>query len=242
MLHKINGKDNSLLVEFEFVVDLDLAMYRYVKHHIMDFDGWKVDTSLLNTGNMNFVIDKLLNRKHINPLELIFPENDVTDLYYELMGEKYNELIKYATIYDTFGLMVTFLQQASSVNIDILCKNELEKAYIQAHNSNLNCMIADRSQVNLNNYSGIYTKYLYYIVLYKGVDKKHIYIPMARYNLDPELNCPNIDLTKKYGFNNEIHMIDMYRFVKFDHKMSQEEMQNLVKELARQKQEEDKER
>ena len=131
--------DNELLVEFESVIDLDLAMYKFIKDKYSNSDY--VDQKLINEKDERAIIYALLNRKHINPLEIIMPGLETTKLYYEIMNDHYEELLSYATAYDTFGLMITFLNNASSVGITIRCKSKLEENFIKKLNPILNTVV-----------------------------------------------------------------------------------------------------
>jgi len=125
-------KDNELLVEFESLVDLDLAMYKFIREKYSDSEY--VDKDFIYEKDEREVIYKLIHRTHINPLEIILPDIDSTGIYYDILSNHYEELLSFATAYDTFGLMITFLNNASSVGITVLCKSELESQYIKKTN------------------------------------------------------------------------------------------------------------
>ena len=210
----ITGKDNNLLVEFEFLMDLDLAMYKYIKANF--YDSPLVDKKLMSLKDEHDIIKALLYREHLNPLEIIIPGQDTTQMYYELMGDKYIDLLRYVSIYDTFALMITFLKEASSVAIDVLCKSKVEAAIIKALNSKLNTVIyKNKYEAPVQLYTAIYVKYFVNLNLYNDIQGKHIYIPAARYNMQDGQDSPDVNLVKIYSVNNEIHLIDMYKEVKF---------------------------
>ena len=79
----VMGKDNSLLVEFEFVIDLDLAMFRFIRDNY--FESEYVYHEFLSVPDEQEVIFNLLSRKHINPLEYIIPGRDTTTMYHSLI-------------------------------------------------------------------------------------------------------------------------------------------------------------
>lgn len=220
----VMGKDNSLLVEFEFVIDLDLAMFRFIRDNY--FESEYVYHEFLSVPDEQEVIFNLLSRKHINPLEYIIPDRDTTTMYHSLMEDEelYKKLLSYATAYDTFGLMITFLKEASSVSIDILCKNQLEADFIKSLNPMLNTVIyPSRFAVPLGLYTAIYTKYFYYLTNYQQVQGKHIYIPAAKYNMEENQNCVNLTLTGLFSDVNEIHLIDLYTHVKYRFPIKEED-------------------
>ena len=209
----VAGKDNSLLVEFEFVVDMDLAIFKYIRNNYFDSDYVRKD--FLSLKDEREIIINLISRKHINVLEYLIPDMDTKNMYYELMNDREEELLKYAKAYDTFALMVTFLKEASSVSIDILCKNQLEADFIKGLNPMMSTIIGTRKEVPLEYYTAIYTKYFSYLALYDRIAKKHIYLPYAKYNMEENKNTLNIRLSALFGDVNEIRLIDMYRYVKY---------------------------
>lgn len=209
-------KDNVLLVEFEFVVDLDLAMYRYMKDRYYQSD--MVDKKFLSIKDEREIIFKLLSRPHISPLELIIPDYDSSSIYYDLIDneENYKDLLSYATAYDTFALMITFLKEASSVDITILCKSKLEEEFIHKLNPILRTVvIPEKQNVPIGLYTAIYMKYFINTLLYKNLKGKHIYIPAAKFNMEENKDMPQGAYVKLFGDTNEIHLIDLYRFVKY---------------------------
>lgn len=210
----VPGKDNTLLVEFDFLVDLDLAMFKYIRNNF--YESEYVNHKLLSLRNEKQVIHELLYREHINPLEILIPGEDTTNIYYSLLNDKYIELLKYSSMYDTFGLMITFLKEASSVSIDVLCKNELESKFIKAFNNDLSTVVfKTKREINLTPYTALYIKYFVNITEYTNVRGKHIYIPAARYNMQDGEDVVDVNMLKLYGDVNEVHLIDLYKDVKF---------------------------
>lgn len=216
MEKKFQGKDNALLVEFEAVVDLDLAIYRYVKTHYSTSP--LVDPELIKLESEPEIIHHLLSRKHINPLEILMPHSSpevAKRIYYNLMDDMESELLKLATPYDTLSLMLTFLEQASSIHIDILCQNELEEAYIKAKSEALNTIISKKADVDLSQYSALFLKYAYNFMQYQEPFRKHVYIHAAGYNSDEEHNSVNLQMASIISKENDIKVIDPYRGVKY---------------------------
>lgn len=207
--------DNELLVEFEFLVDLDIAMFKYIQSNFSDSEY--VDKKIIRMRNDYYIINKLLYRDHINPLEIIMPDVDTTKLYCELHDDKEEELLKYALYHDTMFLMNTFIENASSVGITILCRNELESEFIKRRkNNDISIIIeSDKSKLDLRKYTAIYTKFAASVIEYGHIEGKYIYIAAARYNLMlPEETIDPI-LTVLYGELNIIKLMDLYTKVKF---------------------------
>ena len=211
----IKGKDNSLLVEFDFVVDLDLAMFKFVREKY--YKSKEVHKQFISLRDENLIIYNMLNRSHENPLEYLFPNNDTSEMYNELLTnpEWYKKLLSYATAYDTFGLMITFLREASSVSIDVLCKNEIENEFIKNLNPIMPTVVSSKQDIDLTDYTALYIKYYSNASDYNGLTGKHIYIPAARFNMEPGEDMVNMDFVSQFGEENLIHLIDLYRKVKY---------------------------
>jgi len=212
----VKGKDNTLLVEFDFLIDLDLAMYRFVAKNFLNSPLLNRDVMSLN--NENKIKYIMLARKHINPLEIMFKEEyNVGPSYYELLDTSlYLEILKNATAYDTFALMVTFLREASSVSIDVLCKSDVEADIIKAMNPKLSTVrFPVKREINLKPYTALYLKYFVNATQYDNLNGKHIYIPCAKFNMEDEEDIVDHKMLELFGHSNEIHLIDLYTNIKY---------------------------
>lgn len=220
--------DNELLVEFEFLIDLDLAMYRFIKDKYGTSEFVNRDEIGLVDGRQ--VIFDLLNRPHINPLEIIMNKSiDPTNLYYDIMNNHYEELLGYATAYDTFGLMITFLNNASSVGITVLCKSDLEANFIKNLNAELRTItVKNKRDVPLNKYTALYIKYFASATEYSHIEGKHIYIACARYNMEEGKDMLNGMLSYLFSDVNLIHLIDLYTNIKFRFKKEKNGNEDLL--------------
>lgn len=205
--------DNELLVEFESLIDLDLAMYKFIRDKYSNSEY--VDQKFINEKDEMAVIYALLNRKHINPLEIILPGLDTTNLYLDIINNHYEELLSYATAYDTFGLMITFLNNASSVGITVWCKSKLEESFIKKLNPILNTIvIPNRRDIVLSKYTVMYVKYIAYLAEYNTIKGKHIYIAAAKYNMEEDKDMVST-LCCLYSDVNIFHLIDLYTLIKY---------------------------
>lgn len=192
---------------------MDIAMYYYVKENFAESPY--VNKQLMDVPYEDAVNQLLLNRKHINPLELIIPGMDTMELYKDLMANHEAELLEYAKAYDTFPLMITYLN-LSSVGIMVLCKNDLEVQFINKLNNRLKCMVvADRSKVNLRPYTVIYVKYFASLIEFPVINGKNIFIAAAKFNMEDDEDCVDKRLTLLYTQSNDVHLIDLYRDMKF---------------------------
>ncbi len=213
-------KDNTLLVEFEFIIDLDMGLFKYIRENFYSSDY--VNKPIIAIGDEYQIIDLMLNRYTENPLPILFNPNIETEtIYNELLNtpERYVEILKRSRAYDTFGLMVTMMKNLSSVDIDILCKNKIEEEYIHKLNSKLHTVVyEDKFDIDLQPYTVMYVKYFSNLLDYdiEQIKGKHIFIASALYNMDPDDDSyVNINLTMMFSDINIIHLIDLYRGVKF---------------------------
>lgn len=223
-----NGHDNELLVEFEFLIDLDLAMFKFVKDKYKDSPF--VNQRLMNEMDEKQIIYDLLNRPHINPLEIIMDSSiDPTKLYYEIMETHYEDLLTYATAYDTFGLMITFLNNASSVGITVLCKSKLESDFIKKLNPILRTIIIpNRRDVILKPYTALYIKYFANAVQYNHIEGKHIYVACAKFNMEEDKDMMNGLYSYLFSDVNIIHLMDLYTKVKFRYRKEDKKDEDLL--------------
>ena len=206
---------NRILVEFDMLIDLDLAIFKYIKDKYNNPNY--VDQNIIKMHDERQIIQMMLNRQCINPLEILIPDMEVLELYHDIMNNHMDELLQYAKASDLFGLMITFLREASSLEITVLCKSQLESGFIKSLNNRLNTVVyKNYKNVPVNTYTILYIKYYPSVLEYNTIEGKHIYISNARYNMEPDYNIPTIAISGLIGDVNIIHMIDMYRNIKVE--------------------------
>lgn len=213
------NKDNSLLVDFEMVVDLDLAMFKLIREKYNNPEY--VDQAFIHMNDEKEIIRRLMYRKHINPLEIIMPNVDSTKLYNQFRYDKLDELLQYANATDIFGLMITLIKEASSVDITILCENKLEEEFLHKLNHNINIygiktIVKEPANVITKLYSAIYIKYLSKLFLFKKPQGCYIYLANAGYNIGKDFK--NADLLLYYIDINIIKCVDLYRSINYQYK------------------------
>ena len=215
MEHKIRGKDNFLLVEFESIIDIDYGIYKYVRENYYGSPYFNKTPLQLRTDVD--VLQLLISRSSVNPLSVLSDEN-MSTLYVEMLEDKAvkEQILANSRPYDTFGLMVTFLMEASSLDLEVLCSDDLEAEHIKKLNTSLKTIVMPREALNMENYSVIYPKYLAYLLLYpQPVEGKHIYIPMAKYNMQDDEPVINLELGLVLSQTNLIHLYDPYKCVSY---------------------------
>ena len=208
------SKENRVLVDFETLIDLDLAIWRYLndKYNNSSF----LDQSLMSL-NENQVKSLMIHRQPSNPLEILIPGQDVKNMYYEIVNDNETELLKYATPYDILRLFITFIESASFADFNILCRNKIEKKFI----INLNpvfesyILISDRSNFDLSDYNMLYTKYFAYCLVYPPFEGITIYIANAQYNMLEDTSTIDPALLEKFYDVNVIKTMDLYTDIKY---------------------------
>ena len=197
------------------LIDLDLAIFKYIKDKYNNPNY--VDQNIIKMHDERQIIQMMLNRQCINPLEILIPDMEVLELYHDIMNNHMDELLQYAKASDLFGLMITFLREASSLEITVLCKSQLESDFIKSLNNRLNTVVyKNYKNVPVNTYTILYIKYYPSVLEYNTIEGKHIYISNARYNMEPDSNMPTIAISGLVGDVNIIHMIDMYKDIKVE--------------------------
>lgn len=205
--------DNRILVEFEALIDLDLAIYKYIRNNYASSEY--VDQEFIHLMDEREIIYRFLSRKHINPLEIIMPDLDTENLYNDLRNNHLEDLLQYATAYDTFGLMITYLNLASSVSVTVWCKSKTESDFIKSLNSRLETIVVpERKDIDISEYTIIYTKYVAQLLEYPHIEGKHLFIAAAKFNMEENSNMPN-KLCVLFTDVNLIHLVDLYAKIKY---------------------------
>lgn len=205
-----------VLVEFEFIIDLDLAIFKLIRDKYNNPDI--INQDIINNFNEPNMIEMLINRENINPLELFVDKScDVTDLYYDIYNNHMDELLEYAKAYDTFGLMVTYLKLLSDVKITVLCESQLQADFIASLNKILPTVIAKRESIHTSQYDSFYIKYYANSLKYVNLNGKNIYIANAMYNVEEDRPfIPKVPVSAVVGYTNKIHLVDLYKDIKFN--------------------------
>ena len=206
-------KYNEILVDFNFLVDLDLAMFKFIK---TEYNNPKfVDQKILSLQDEKEIIKLLLYRDSVNVLETLIPKENTLEMYKDIMNNKMDSLLKYAKASDIFGLMITFLREGSSVDVTVLCESKLQADFIHSLNPILKTTVSSRKNIALSKYNVIYSKFYSDILKYNNVAGKNIYIANAKYNMEPGKNMPNMAISTLVGDINIVRTIDLYRNIKY---------------------------
>ena len=206
-------KYNEILVDFNFLVDLDLAMFKFIKTEYNN--PTFVDQKIISLQDEKEIIKLLLYRDSVNVLETLIPKENTLEMYKDIMNNKMDSLLKYAKASDIFGLMITFLREGSSVDVTVLCESKLQADFIHSLNPILKTTVSSRKNIALSKYNVIYSKFYSDILKYNNVAGKNIYIANAKYNMEPGKNIPNMAISTLVGGINIIRTIDLYRNIKY---------------------------
>lgn len=206
--------DNELLVDFDIIVDLDLAMYRLIRSKYKDAPY--VNKEVISLDSEYDAIHTLLNRESVNPLEVIMPNYDTSKLYKKLISDK-KTLLRYAKPSDVMYLLNTFTINASSISITIHCNDSDELDYFIAISKVLNMhytiITGDRKNIDLSGFTSIYAKNLIDLIKFNNLEGKNLYIANTAYNsVNIKDNAKTISLLANA---NEIKLIDMYKDAKY---------------------------
>lgn len=201
---------------FDAVVDLDLGILKLLKIHYPN----EVKDNIMRLKDERLVIVELLSRTQINPLHIILkPEEgrDNDSLFSVLMSNYRDEILSLSTVYDLFGLFVTY-NKLSDIDAIILCENNTEAEYIHKLNSSIKTVIIDPDSVNLSTCDALYIKYIEYLKRYKNAIRGvNIYAASAMYNMINSSKGITLDpdLVQLYGELNTIKLIDFYKNAKW---------------------------
>ena len=206
--------DNEVFVDFDILLDLDMAIYKYIRKNYKESnDVYKQIISLKSEYDAIYV---MINRQEMNPLSLIMKNTDIDELYNSLISSHKNDLLNLAKPTDVLYLMNTFIDNASSIEITAHCNDEEELNYIKYISKILELKYkltsSPKEETSLKGYTSIYIKNFLDLKKFKDIEAKNIYIANTLYNTMAMLR--NTDLLKEITSSNEIRTIDMYKKVK----------------------------
>lgn len=197
---------NKVLVDFEIIMDLDLATVYYLITHCKTPEILNTNIGLADT--LSGIRNILLFRKTRNPLEVCIKEeykDSIDVLYKDLMNTYEKEILNLTRPNDLFNYFYMLSRTDNLVNITINCNTELQKEMIDKIMPTVYTTINER---DLEEYDTLYLKYSDDIIEYNNIEKKKIYIANAMYNLETGLFKKSILLICDH---NIINTIDLYK-------------------------------
>lgn len=197
---------NKVLVDFEIIMDLDLATVYYLITSCKSPDVLNPVIGIADS--LSAIRNMLLFRKTRNPLEVCIKEeykDSIDSVYKDLMNEYEEEILKLTRPNDLFNYFYMLSKTDNLVNITVNCRTELQKDMFNKFISTLTTSVNER---DLEEYDTLYLKYSDDIVEYKNIEKKKIYLANALYNLEAGLFKKSILLISDH---NIINTIDLYK-------------------------------
>lgn len=208
--------DNEVLVDFDIMIDLDMAIYKYIRKKYKN--NKNVYQEIISLKSEYDAIFTMINRQDLNPLSLLIKNNNdsIDKLYNSIIKNSKNDLLFLAKPTDILYLMNTFRDNASSINITVHCNDDKELEYFnnisKLMNLNYKIICSSKQETSVKDFTAIYIKNFIDIQYLKDLKAKNIYIANTLYNIYSMIN--NIDLAKEISVSNKIRTIDMYTKVK----------------------------
>ena len=202
--NNLNGKTLSALIDFDFIVNSELGLIRFIKIKFRDPRAFKID--ILNKSDRE-ILSLLYSRENINPLSIISTEENMKDidgLYNSFFDTYKREIIDLSVVEKSifnFVNMVISSRANYGINLTISVRDDIEKNEIKSHFNGFNQFI-DRSDIaSIRNRNPYYVKD-YSIFTDNGLidlsDKK-IYTSPRKYNMNYFINT-DIMLTRNNSF------------------------------------------
>lgn len=198
---------NSVVFDFDSLVDYKIGIVRTLQKNMKEANGvnhWYLTHSTID----DLKIDRI---------------NSIEDIVYKSLDgsrkEQYIEFTEYmlSSEYEAdcymngvptklFTLLHTYMK-TSAIMVDVLCRNELQKHFIETmlKHKSPNIMISSRADMNMDKYGVIYLGYFKHILELPEFGLKHFVVPAYRENFEDENSqlmkyvLPYTDINK-FGF------------------------------------------
>lgn len=206
--------DNEVFVDFDILLDLDMAIYKYIRRKYKNSNNvYNKNISLKSEYDAIYI---MINRQEMNPLSLIMKDINIDEFNNSLLSSHKEELLSLIKPTDILYLMNTYIDNASSIEITAHCNDEIELKYFNSISKLMQLkykiICSEKEETSLKGYTSIYVKNFLDLEKFKDLDAKNIYIANTLYNTMAMLK--HSDLLKKIAKSNEIRTIDMYKKVK----------------------------
>lgn len=203
-----------VIAEFEFVMDLDFAMYSMIKAKYKDSS--LVDRRLMNLTKDEDIRSMLIQRYNINLLSRLIPNTDTEKLYRDILDNHEEELLMYTQPYDSFRLLITFMKRATSIkDVTILCRNQAEEELVKKYDNDFLTVISSKEELDTSKYDVFCIKDFSELIRYKRMEGKCIYVAAAAYNFQKSTKLLNPEMVVLFSDINEIKLMDLYLNPKF---------------------------
>lgn len=197
----LNGKILSVLIDFNFLIDIDIGLIRFIREEFQDSRAFKLD--ILNKSDRE-ILSLLYSRINWNPLSIISTNenlSDIDELYKSFIDTYKDEIlhrsITYKDINEFIGLVFSNVNKFG-INPIIYTRDDLEKREINR--------FFDINKTT-NDIKLLSSKEVFYVKDYifftennlTNLTRKKIYISPRRYNVE-YLQNSNTNLSKYNDF------------------------------------------
>lgn len=210
---KNNSKEfgSTVLFEFQTIVDLDLALLKYIQNEYKDSKFFNKHVLLAD----DYILKSLLlTRDNKNPLSVIIDDkykDSIDSLYEEIIQNKESELFKYATPLAPLIVLNMLTKTDSGIDCVVNCKNVEEEQFIKHIKSDIRTTI-EGYNIDLSKYDGIYIKNVEDSIKYKKFNGKSIYFLEYKYNLEPNKKdmMPLFNISIIIANTNNLYLVSPY--------------------------------
>ena len=198
---------NRILVEFDVVIDIDLAIMKLIQEK---YNNPKFIKQNIMSLSLHDIKERLLNRTQESPLSICIDDiKSANSLYHELLNNQYDEILKYQTPTGVFKLMEVY-HKTDNMQVTILCSSQNEADIISSYGK-FNTLVKKQDKVKINIY---FLKSLPRIFVFNGkMNGKHIFVMGYRYNLYEDKDgtlLPNPMIAKALLPLNRVGIVDVY--------------------------------
>lgn len=203
-INNLNGRTLNAIIDFDFIVNSELGLIRFIKSRYQDERAFKLD--ILNKSDRD-ILSLLYSRDNYNPLSVISTEenmHDIDALYASFFRHFKREIIDLSTAESSiveFVRMVIAAKTNYGVSLSIAVKDDLEKKEIESHFNGFNVFIEKSEVDSIKAKNPLYVKD-YKFFLDNGISElsdKKIYTSPRKYNMDYFINTDSI-LTRNNSF------------------------------------------
>lgn len=202
--NNLNGRTLNAVIDFDFIVNSELGLIRFIKTRYQDERAFKLD--ILNKSDRD-ILSLLYSRDNYNPLSIISTEENIPDidsLYNSFFESFKREIINLSTAETSIIRFIKLIIQSKSnygINLSIAVNDDLEKDEIRSHFGGFNSFVEKSESRIIRAKDPLYVKdYKFFID--NGIDEisnKKIYTSPRKYNMDYFINN-DIPLTRNNSF------------------------------------------
>jgi hypothetical protein len=209
--NSINNNINRILVEFDVIIDTDLAIMKLIqeKYNNPKF----IDQNIMSL-SLHDIKEELLNRVNESPLSVcVYGIDNANSLYKELTNNNYSDILEYQSPTGIFKLMEVY-HNNDNMKVTILCSSQEEVDIIKSY-GDFTTLIKKREDVDLNDYDVLFLKSIHRIFEFnkENMTGKHIFVMGYKYNLMEDDNgnlLPNPLVVRPLLPHNRVGIVDVY--------------------------------